>query len=230
MTLLFVPGFMADQSLWDDVVSMLPPQDDVAFVELNQGDSIEHMARLALENAPADFDLIGFSMGGYVARAMARLAPARVKSLLLVATSGRADTVDQKGSKAAAAAQLASAISFRGLSRASILASIHPNRLNDEALIERVRAMGVRLGKEVFLRQSLLPRVSDLETLSQIQCPTCVIAAKEDRLRSLDEALEIKEGIPNAQLVVIEGAGHMVPIEDPGAVLQALRVLQRRRL
>ena len=49
------------------------------------------------------------------------------------------------------------------------------------------------------------------------------IAARDDRLRSLDEALELKEGIPGAQWVIIEASGHMVPLEAPEAVAGAIR-------
>ena len=52
-------------------------------------------------------------------------------------------------------------------------------------------------------------------TLAQIDCPTLVIAADADRLRSLDEARELADGIVGAQLRIIEGSGHMVPLEAP---------------
>ena len=223
MTLLFIPGFMADRTLWDEVVAALDPREEVAFADLDQGDSIEDMARRVLACAPASFDLVAFSMGGYVARAMARQAPGRVKSLVLIATSARADTAEQIRQKAVAVAQLSSATAFRGLSRRAILASLHPDRSGDRALVERVRAMGERLGREVFLRQSSLPRASDIGRLSLIRCPTLVIAARDDRLRSLDESLELKEGIPGAQWVIIEASGHMVPLEAPEAVAGAIR-------
>ena len=95
--------------------------------------------------------------------------------------------------------------------------------LLDLAEAERVRAMGERLGREVFLRQSSLPRASDIDTLFLIRCPTLVIAARDDRLRSLDEALELKEGIPGAQGIIIERSGHMVPLEAPEALAGAIR-------
>ena len=223
MTLLFIPGFMADRTLWGEVVAALDPREEVAFADLDQGDSIEDMARRVLEHAPENFDLVAFSMGGYVARTMARRAPERVKSLVLIATSARADTVEQIRQKATAVAQLSSATAFRGLSRCAILASLHPDRSGNPALLERVRAMGERLGREVFLRQSSLPRASDIDTLFLIRCPTLVIAARDDRLRSLDEALELKEGIPGAQGIIIERSGHMVPLEAPEALAGAIR-------
>jgi len=229
MTLLFVPGFMADRHLWDDVVTALGPTEAACFADLTEGDSIEDMARRVLAAAPPQTDVVAFSMGGYVARAMARLAPERVRSLVLVATSARADTPTQARQKAAAVAQLSTVASFHGLSRSAIVASLHPDRADDEVLIERVRAMGVRLGKEAFLRQSSLERVSDVEALAQIQCPTLVIAARDDRLRSLEQAQELKDHIPSAQLVVLEHSGHMLPMEAPEEVAQAILAWHRGR-
>jgi pimeloyl-ACP methyl ester carboxylesterase len=46
------------------------------------------------------FDVIGFSMGGYVAREIARIAPDRVQQLVLMATSSRGDTTLQARRKA----------------------------------------------------------------------------------------------------------------------------------
>jgi pimeloyl-ACP methyl ester carboxylesterase len=220
MTTLLVPGFMADADLWADAAAPLQARAPLVHADLSQDDSIERMAQRVLKAAPPRFDLIGFSMGGYVAREIARLAPQRVRALVLIATSARSDTPEQARRKSAAAAQLASPQQkFRGLSRASIASSLHPTRANDEALIERIRAMGVRLGREAFLRQVRIDRESDLDRLSAIRCPTLVIAAAQDKLRSLDEATELQSGIPGAVLQVIDGTGHMVPMEVPGPLM-----------
>lgn len=227
MTILFVPGFMADNTLWDEVVAALGTE-DVAFAQLDRGDSIAEMASHVLDLAQPTFDLVGFSMGGYVARAMARMAPERVKSLVLIATSARPDTPEQAERKTAAVAQLSATRRFQGLSRTSILASLHPSRVGDEALVERVRTMGQRLGRDVFLRQASLARPADHAGLAAIRCPTLVIAASDDRLRSLEEAREMRDGIANAELVEITGSGHMIPIEDPGAVARAIMDWQLR--
>jgi len=221
MTFLFVPGFMADRTLWTELVGHLGDA-PVAFADMDRGESIEEMATMALARAPDEYVLVGFSMGGYVARAMARLAPERARALILIATSARADTPEQSRRKAAAAAQLESAPAFSGLSRTSILSSLHKDRAHDEALIGRVRAMGVRLGKSVFLRQSTIPRDTDMSELFQIQCPTLVVAAREDRLRKLDEALELKNGIKESKLAIIEASGHMVPLEAPKALARTM--------
>jgi len=217
VTILLVPGFMADQALWDDLLPFLPPAEPVQFADLNTGSAIDAMADAVLAAAPAHFTLLGFSMGGYVARAIAHRAPERVTALILVATSARADRPALVQQRVAAARQ-ATLSAFHGLSRGAIRASLHAGRAGDTALIERVRAMGARLGRDVFLRQTAVVRAGDVDTLGQIACPTLVIAAAGDQLRSVAEGREQADGIPGADFVVIEQAGHMLPLEAPAAL------------
>ncbi|ALK95619.1 alpha/beta hydrolase [Massilia sp. WF1] len=214
MSLLLVPGFMADETLWRDMEAPLARFAPLHYADLRHDSSIEAMARRALENAPPSFLLLGFSMGGYVARDIARLAPERVQALVLVATSTRPDTPALRQRKGAIG-KAAPSIAFSGLSRTAVATSLHPKERDNEALIERVRAMGMRLGGEVFRRQSMLERPGDLDRLDEIRCPTLVVAAAQDQLRSLDEARELQAGIPGATLEVIEDSGHMIPIEAP---------------
>lgn len=221
MTLVLLPGFMTDPDLWADMLPRLAPLGPVLHGDLTRDAGIDAMAHRVAEMAPERFALIGFSMGGYVARAIARMAPERVRALVLIATSARADTPVQARRKAAAVANVRRQ-GFSGLSRAAILGSVHPDRVGDAALIARIRQMGDRLGGEVFLRQAGQARASDGELLGAITCPTLVVAAAQDSLRSLDEARELQAGIPGAALKVIDGSGHMLPMEAPDALAEAI--------
>ncbi|RZA30086.1 MAG: alpha/beta hydrolase [Lysobacteraceae bacterium] len=221
MSILLVPGYMADETLWDDVLPSLARFGPATHADLRHDDSIEAMASRALANAPCSFILVGFSMGGYVAREIARLAPERVRALVLVATSTRPDTPSLRQSRGTVG-KAAALVSFSGLSRTAIATSLHPRQAGNEVLIERVRAMGVRLGGEVFRRQSSIVRAGDLDRLHEIRCPTLIVAAGQDRLRSREESEEMHAGIAGAELAVIEDSGHMLPIEAPQALLAVI--------
>ena len=215
---------MLDDALWDGMLPWLPPELPLHFASLAEGDSIASMARAVLAGCPPQFTLLGFSMGGYVAREVVRLAPQRVRALALVATSSRADAplqVEQR-SKAARATPLGP---FRGLGRAAIAQSLRPGNATNEALVAQVRAMGERLGRDVFVRQSLIVREADTARLSGIRCPTLVVAGAEDQMRSADEARELAEGIPGARLVTVPHAGHLIPLEQPQALAGALAAI-----
>lgn len=222
MAILFVPGFMTDQTLWGDCIQAFEQYGPIRHVDTTLGESVEEIAVRALHDAPPEFLLVGFSFGGYVAREIVRSAPERVQGLILVATSARRVAArPEAGSKSPRTA-------FAGLSRRSIETTLHPDNANAET-VERIRSMSVRLGADVFLRQSSMQRDGDASRLAEIGCPTLVVAASADRLRSVDEARELCEGIPDAELSLIKGSGHMVPIEAPHAFTAVVHEWLERR-
>jgi pimeloyl-ACP methyl ester carboxylesterase len=160
-------------------------------------------------------------MGGYVACELVRLAPGRIEGLVLVATSARGDNAQQLKTKTLSV-RLVDPERFHGLSRGAVTSSLHPDRASDEDMIERVRAMSERVGGEVFIRHASHTRESDLDRLAVIRCPTLVIAADGDGLRSVQESEELRDGIESAEFNVIEGSGHMIPIEAPEALLEIM--------
>ena len=220
MTLLLIPGFMADATLWDAMTADLTPFGPLVATDLSRGEDIETMAAALLSDAPDRFVAVGFSMGGYVARELARIAPERVSALILIATSARGDTeqlIRQRRSALNAAPK-----SFKGLSRPAIVSSLHPDLATDEAMIARIRDMGLRLGGEVFHRQSAMIRAGDLDRLAEITQPTLIIAADADRLRGPDEAEELHRGIAGSTLVHVADSGHMIPLEQPKALARVM--------
>lgn len=51
--------------------------------------------------------------------------------------------------------------------------------------------------------------------LAQIGVPTLIIAGQSDRMTALERSEELHAGIRGSHMVVIEGAGHMAPLEKP---------------
>jgi pimeloyl-ACP methyl ester carboxylesterase len=52
--------------------------------------------------------------------------------------------------------------------------------------------------------------------------PTTILAGTEDRLTPLSHSLRIADAMPNAELVTFDGAGHMLTLERPMEVAQAI--------
>ncbi|HQY62328.1 MAG: alpha/beta hydrolase [Myxococcales bacterium] len=61
-------------------------------------------------------------------------------------------------------------------------------------------------------------RTDVLGSLPQISCPTLVLCGRDDRSTPVAKNENIASRIPGARFVVIEGAGHMTPLEQPDAV------------
>ncbi len=74
-SLVLLPGYMCDADLWTDMLRDLEPLGSLHFGNVYEDDSLEGMARHVLAQAPERFVLVGFSMGGFVARVLTLMAP-----------------------------------------------------------------------------------------------------------------------------------------------------------
>ncbi|WP_255875413.1 alpha/beta fold hydrolase [Microbulbifer elongatus] len=214
-----IPGFMLDETLWNEFRLYLPQDWSLHTAALGNGSTIRDMASDIAERLPERFVLIGFSLGGYIARQLAADFPERVEALILVASSLRDDTAQQRTTKMQAV-QALTPERFRGLSNSTIAHSLHPDNASDKPLISTIKEMSRRLGYQALATQSALDRSQ--VPASTIQCPTLVIASANDALRSLEEADELAAAIPGAELQRIDGAGHMIPLEQPQALADSI--------
>jgi pimeloyl-ACP methyl ester carboxylesterase len=54
--------------------------------------------------------------------------------------------------------------------------------------------------------------------LPAMRCPALVLCGEADALTPPDHARELADTLPNARLEMIEGAGHMLTLEQPARV------------
>lgn len=218
--MLLIPGFMLDDDLWRNMqLERLGPElfNRVIHADTTRDDTLADMAERAIAALDGPALVVGFSMGGYIAREVAYRAPEKVAGLALVATSSRAH-----GPQPA----LPDHASFSQIGRSAVIRSLHPDHRSD-ALIQRVQAMSQRLGGAVFQRQSRLDRPDDTARLGTITCPTIVVAAAQDQLRTLEESRVLQAGISGSRLIVVEKSGHLIPIEQPDQLAGCIAELAR---
>jgi pimeloyl-ACP methyl ester carboxylesterase len=220
LDILLIPGFMLDGDLWSDIRYGLSAFGRLVDVDTTLDTSIESMADRALSTMSDRAIVIGFSMGGYVARAITYRAPEKVAALAQIATSSAGDAALAN----ARAAASGSTTGFRRLSRAAVASSLHFDHRTD-ALIDRVQQMSERLGGEVLRRQSQIRRKDDSDRLCEIKCPALIVAAAQDELRTIEESETLHRGIQGASMELVEQSGHLIPLEQPENLLRALRFL-----
>jgi pimeloyl-ACP methyl ester carboxylesterase len=61
----------------------------------------------------------------------------------------------------------------------------------------------------------------DLADLGKLTMPVLVMQGDDDAVR-LEHSVEVAKALPNAQLAVVPGASHGLPLEKPGLVNQLL--------
>jgi pimeloyl-ACP methyl ester carboxylesterase len=221
--LILLPGLLNDAELWRDQVSGLADVARCQVADLTQGESLRELAEQVLEIAEPTFALAGFSMGGYVAQEIARIAPERIERLALVDTAIRVDTPERAAQRKATNAAASREGAFLGIADRLMASYVDPSRLSDKDLTGRIQAMTQRLGREVFLRQNALPRVDGEAALRALRCPVVIICGEHDAITPLAGQHEMAHAIGCTHMVIIPNAGHMTPMEAPDAVNAALR-------
>ena len=97
----------------------------------------------------------------------------------------------------------------------------HPNPLALAMLLGlRVK---MRPEAHVYAFSRLLQGWTVMDRLSEIQTPTLVLAGRHDFQFPPEHQAALARGISNAQLKIIEEAGHNAPMEQPAEVIQAVR-------
>jgi pimeloyl-ACP methyl ester carboxylesterase len=227
-TLLLIPGMLNDAGLWDEVAFESRMVAEVRIAEPVQA-SISGMAQAAwalLADLPRDAPLViaGFSLGGYVAIEMLAHPVRAVRAAALLSTSARPETPEGLASreKTIAAMQRDFESAIEGMTQWNAHEPT-PERA------ARLAGMMRRVGLEVAVRQmrAVAARADHRPALSRLDVPVTVLCGRHDRTTPPALAEEIAALIPGARCEIVDGAAHMLPVEQPGAVARALRELPR---
>ncbi|QNM94706.1 alpha/beta fold hydrolase [Chitinimonas koreensis] len=230
LQLFLLPGLLNDARLWQHQVEGLADLADVTVGDLTATDTIPLLAAAALAQAPAGhYALAGLSMGGYVALEMMRQAPNRILGLALLDTSAKPDTAE-------ASANRRKLIEQSGHDFGGVIASLLPKMFTPEGAepgsenAQLFTEMAHKVGRDGFVRQqqAIMGRPDSREDLPRIACPTLVLCGRQDTLTPPELHAEMASMIPDATLEMVDGAGHLSPLEQPDAVTTALRAWLRR--
>lgn len=167
---------------------------------------------------PEPVTLVGHSMGSLVALETAALNPDMVGGLVLIATSAEMrvhnDLLSSARNKDAAAAAM--------VIKWSLPDSGHgrPKRwvLQIAQDFMSAAASGV-LAEDLSACDSYRDAVTMAE---KVRCPTLVLLAEKDIMTKPAAAQPLAAAIGDARIVIVEKAGHMLPLEKPDEVNEAI--------
>ena len=166
--------------------------------------------------------LVGHSMGGMIAAEMACLAPRDAAKLVLAAPAGLwVDEHPIPDIFAMLPFQLAEAL-FADPAKGQAMMTGGADLSNIEALKDYYIAAQRRLamaGKILFP----IPNRRLSKRLYRLTADTLLVWGAQDRLIVPAYAKAWQTLIPSARLAVVEGAGHMLPYEQPDAFVRAVQ-------
>jgi pimeloyl-ACP methyl ester carboxylesterase len=223
--LVMLPGLICDASIYAPQTAAFP--DSRAVDGYGLRDSLPDMAQSVLDEADecgvGRFDLFGHSMGGRIALEVFRKAPERVRRLALVSTGVHSLREGERESRAALKA-IGHDEGYEALVDAWLPPMIAEANRSDPDVAGPLRDMCLRAGQQVFDAQieALLARPEQESLLGRIDCPVLVMTGSEDSWSTPAQHEEIAAAIPDSELVIVEGAGHMIQLETPQAVNDAI--------
>jgi 2-succinyl-6-hydroxy-2,4-cyclohexadiene-1-carboxylate synthase len=234
-TVVLLHGFAGTGRAWDPVVERLDRERYTALAPDLRGHGGARDARPIsfaacvediLAVAPARFAVCGYSMGGRVALRVALAAPERVERLVLVATSAGIEDSGERTARRASDERLAA---FAETSTIEAFAE----RWTTQPLFAGTLPDAARRWREDLLRNDPRALAAVLrglgagamtplwDRLGELTMPAIVMAGERDA-KYVALAERLVSGLPQAEPVVVAGAGHGLPREAPEALAAAI--------
>ncbi|WP_395051014.1 alpha/beta fold hydrolase [Flavobacterium sp.] len=224
--IVLLHGFLENQTMWSDLIPEISKKHRVIAIDLlGHGESgcLGYLHSME-ENAAAvravlsEFRIrkaifVGHSMGGYVALAFAEMFPAKVKGLVLLNSTSKADSEERKTNRdRAIKAVKKDYIGFVRLSIANLFNPDNRERLADEIEKVKTEATKTPLQGIVASLEGMKIRKDREIVLHSATYPMLLILGKKDPVLNYEDGLK---QIENTSLKLVTFSdGHMSHIEN----------------
>ena len=223
MQIILIPGLMNDAWVWRLQAGPLSRIAPVTVANNDGCDSLGAMAERILALSHGPLAVVGHSMGGRAALEVAARAPERLAGLALLDT-GAGGPAEGEAAGRLRLVELARREGMAAVAREWLPPMLAPEHRSDHGLITGITRMLERCTPDIFAaqQQALLGRPDRTALLPSIACPTLVATGSEDAWAPPGQHKAMADAIPGAVLRVVEGSGHMLPVEAPEALTDLL--------
>ena len=194
---------------------------------------LDRAVRLMAEAGAHQFDLIGFSIGGWFAQCLAARDPDRVRKLVLAHSFTLARSSAWQFGMAAKLWPILPLSAMRaGIMKRAKMA-LAPLKTRDSALYEAtLRAVSEAIASpDARARLLAQQQVTRNSLLSMNDClprqPVLIVESDDDRLVVEKTREQLRRKYPAADRVVLKGAGHVSALSAPTALASAVNSFLR---
>jgi len=166
----------------------------------------------------------GVSMGGYVALSAVARYPDRFRALMLFDTKAAADSAEAAATREDLAREVEASGSVAKVVEEMVPRLFAASSLESQPkLVARVRAVMLKTSPVAVVGslRGMAARPDRRGDLAKVDMPALVVVGAEDALTPPEEARSMAEALPRGRLVVVPGAGHLSPAEEPAACNRA---------
>lgn len=230
-TILWMHGFPLSSAMFEPqraiagATHVMPDLPGFGGTPARAGLTMDDYARFALEQLDRrgieKVTLAGFSMGGYIAFAIARLAPERIRALLLLDTRETADSEEARRGRL----EMIETVRAQGVQ--PVVDAMLPKMLTSGApreLKNRVRDIMLYSSVEgtIAALAAMANRADSSSLLPTLDIPALIVVGEEDAITPPADAERMARLLPHAKLVRIPNAAHMANFEQPEAFNRAV--------
>jgi pimeloyl-ACP methyl ester carboxylesterase len=224
--IVLLHGFLENQTMWQDLIPELSKKHRVITIDLlghgesdclgyvqSMEDNAEVVCAVLSKLRIRKAIIIGHSMGGYVALAFAEMFPAKVKGLVLMNSTSKADSEERKINRnRAIKAVKKDYVGFIRLSIANLFNPDNRERLSSEIEKVKIEALKTPLQGIVASLEGMKIRKDREALLRSASYPILLIIGEKDPVLNYDDGLKQIENT-SIKLVTLPD-GHMSHIEN----------------
>lgn len=222
MKLIFIHGSGNTGLAWHYQTEHFPDSEAISLPGHPEGepcssieDYVTWLRQYVLDRGYSELVLAGHSMGGAIAQMYALNYPEDAKGLVLIGTGARLRVMPEILSLLEAGVDQPPE-SLRSFVE-PIYARVEPGVR--ETVVNKVIEVGARVQLNDF---RCCDRFDVMDRVDRIKAPTLVICGSEDEMTPVKYAQYLASKIGGARLAIIEGATHLVFMEKPAEVSQAI--------
>lgn len=212
-----IPGLMTDKRLWSRVLPFLKEEYELINVPIPHSEDFDEIIDILFNFFTEEkINLLGFSLGGYIASYFAITYPNRVNRLFTVAsTPGNSTEAEIQRRKQKFV--LIEKNGFEGLPYDKAKSLLEEKNQNDVELIKIIQDMFFDLGKETFISQltSTFKRRDLFEDLINLDIKVWSFYSERDRLLNQESLKKFQNINHNINIISRKGTSHNIPLEEP---------------
>ncbi|MBV1908115.1 MAG: alpha/beta hydrolase [Kangiellaceae bacterium] len=214
--LYLIPGTMCNEKLWTELLPYLNSSLELVYLDIPTGKNFNELAEYYNDLLGSDkINLVGFSLGGYIATFFSMVYPERIEKLFVISNSPTSLSTYELNQRSDIL-KLVETHGYDGLSRKKT-ADLLDAKNQTSRFIDIILEMGRDLGENEFISQyQYTSERSDLsQAINRFPLHTQFYYSEHDQLVNSSWFSGLTGSKPKLSVFRTSGSGHMLPLEKP---------------